>query len=461
MRRLILAGVVLAVLVPCDGRFQSRLEAQSGNRIELKLKARPALDSVTETRLLPADTELKSGNAAVVMLRTIWEQQPYMQKVVPKFVELLELPYDDERIARELRFDGFQRQLRRAAYMRDAEWNYPLNEERMAMILLPDVQGFRDLAGRGMQLWIRQQIAAGNTDQAREGILVQLACARHVARTPILVIRFVADSIGQSGLDSAELLVQQADCPNLYWALAMLPDELGDTRAVVQWEARMVPGSLPSLSDPMPGIGDARWQAIWAEFSELMRFAETRNLTAEQRAELKSSILATARKRLAEWKYDESQQAGMSEEEIVLRWVLMLNQRINAQVEAAISLPVPQAIKRLVQIEASVEDVRKKVGASAVPFLDRPAYAYIASQRFSRRVRQLQVVEAIRHYAAGHDGQLPRQLSDIDLHIPLDPLTLKPFQYEVVEGRGVLRTPTIPGVQDARQHRHEYVIAID
>ena len=88
--------------------------------ITLDFAPQLAADS-TAVRLLPADPDLKDGNAAVVMLRLIWDQQPFMQTVVPQLNEMLKLPSDDPRIVDEFNFDRFQNLLRRAAYMRDAQ----------------------------------------------------------------------------------------------------------------------------------------------------------------------------------------------------------------------------------------------------------------------------------------------------------------------------------------------------
>ena len=52
------------------------------------------------------------------------------------------------------------------------------------------------------------------------------------------------------------------------------------------------------------------------------------------------------------------------------------------------------------------------------------------SKRLMNNINGLQCVEAIRHYAATHDGQLPQKLSDIaDVQVPNDLMSGKPFQY--------------------------------
>ena len=51
--------------------------------------------------------------------------------------------------------------------------------------------------------------------------------------------------------------------------------------------------------------------------------------------------------------------------------------------------------------------------------------------RLERQIALLRHVEALRMYAAEHDGKLPAKLSDISVPLPIDPFTGKPFVYAV------------------------------
>jgi hypothetical protein len=48
-------------------------------------------------------------------------------------------------------------------------------------------------------------------------------------------------------------------------------------------------------------------------------------------------------------------------------------------------------------------------------------------------------VEALRLYAAAHDGNLPPRLEDVAVPLPDDPFTGKPFRYTVVGTTAHLR----------------------
>ena len=74
--------------------------------------------------------------------------------------------------------------------------------------------------------------------------------------------------------------------------------------------------------------------------------------------------------------------------------------------------------------------------------------AFIGCHRFSRDVKLLQIVEAIRDHASKNDSRFPKSLSEIELHVPVDPFTNKPAEYELKDGVAVLRWPAIPGVKE-------------
>ena len=62
-------------------------------------------------------------------------------------------------------------------------------------------------------------------------------------------------------------------------------------------------------------------------------------------------------------------------------------------------------------------------------------------------------VEALRMYAAEHDGKLPARLDDIPLPLPVDPATGKPFIYKV-DGK----TAHLDGAPLDSQIRYEVTI---
>lgn len=67
-----------------------------------------------------------------------------------------------------------------------------------------------------------------------------------------------------------------------------------------------------------------------------------------------------------------------------------------------------------------------------------------AEWRMQRHINMIQLVEALRLYAAEH-GNWPEKLSDIaEVPAPSDPWTQKPFEYSVTDGVAMIQAPREP-----------------
>ena len=73
------------------------------------------------------------------------------------------------------------------------------------------------------------------------------------------------------------------------------------------------------------------------------------------------------------------------------------------------------------------------------PGAGRPVQGPSDARRLDQRIALLRHVEALRLYAAEHDGTLPAKLSEISVPLPDDPFTGKPFRYEVAGDTAHLR----------------------
>ena len=71
----------------------------------------------------------------------------------------------------------------------------------------------------------------------------------------------------------------------------------------------------------------------------------------------------------------------------------------------------------------------------------------------------LRCVEALRAYAASHEGVLPRQLGDIEgFSVPEDPVSGKPFKYTWTESMTVLESEVPQGGGKRDRTRYEIVL---
>ncbi len=199
------------------------------------------------------------------------------------------------------------------------------------------------------------------------------------------------------------------------------------------------------------------------EFSDLMLLTMSNPLSPEQGEKLKKQMLTQATKFMTdEHIYTPEQLQEMSPEEIVMRWIFALNERIHRKIEFAWSLPAPKALAQLSQIEGLVERLMSSIDAPTSPFPPNAIGSYVALHRFDRRVKLLQTAEAIRDHAAEHDGKLPAALDEMRLLAPLDPLTGKHFDYacDAEANTATLGMPELPGVEADRQQRRVYEITV-
>ena len=72
----------------------------------------------------------------------------------------------------------------------------------------------------------------------------------------------------------------------------------------------------------------------------------------------------------------------------------------------------------------------------------------------------LRHVEALRLYAAEHDGTLPAKLSDVPVPLPVDPFSGKPFHYEVTGNTAHLRGTPPAGLEKELPFNMHYEVTL-
>ncbi len=98
--------------------------------------------------------------------------------------------------------------------------------------------------------------------------------------------------------------------------------------------------------------------------------------------------------------------------------------------------------EKLMQAEARQKEVMP-LASLLLPAFTRVQQTNV---RLDRSIAALRIVEALRCYAANHDGKLPERMDDVvELPIPLNPQTGKPFEYTLKDGRATLSAPPQPG----------------
>ena len=109
--------------------------------------------------------------------------------------------------------------------------------------------------------------------------------------------------------------------------------------------------------------------------------------------------------------------------------------------EALRDLPQP-FIDLTEQTEFEDPDIREKV--------------HLLMSRLDRHIAALTCIEAIRLYAAAHNGKFPNALADItEVSVPIDPVTRKPLIYQRAGSKALLEAPSVKGAADKYTIRYE------
>ena len=123
----------------------------------------------------------------------------------------------------------------------------------------------------------------------------------------------------------------------------------------------------------------------------------------------------------------------------------------------------------LVEMEQAIEN-EKKVDLSSVTnklmreqIKKQMALSFdrtrLTSKRLDNILNGLQCVEAIRHYAATHDGQLPENLSDISqIEVPKDVVSGKAFEYRRMSSGATLQSAIPKGGKERDAVHYEIVL---
>jgi hypothetical protein len=433
---------------------------------ELALSPAAASVPALKYRLLPSAAELNPGDAAPIYLRIHGYEDtsldPHWRQISEKSTKWLELPLDRFPVDEVRQFVGLWSgklpQLEFGTRRKTCDWNYTLPEERSRAveILLPDAQSMRQW-GRLLALKARVEIAQEKYDDAVHTIETGLAFARHVGGGPFLINGLIGIAISNQLLDEAEELIAQPGAPNLYWALTALPRPLISLRDQAEIDAKMLEYVIPELSEAE--VARPREPVEWAPYLARIHAGIVRwtpAFTVEDRdnpwakalpswtlARLRSESLPAARDYLkAARGLKDEQLAEMPEDQVVALYLAGRYRELNDEAFRAMYLPLREAIPDLIAAEERLRPLESGPLALALTHLHAIRSMLVRTTRPERHIAALRAIEAIRLYAAAHDGKLPESLDQIrEVPVPEDPATARPFVYRRAGNAAILHGP--------------------
>jgi hypothetical protein len=339
--------------------------------------------------------------------------------------------------------------LRRAARSEYCDWQLHFRHESFYTVTLAELNDARRYA-RLLHARAKLFIAARKFDKALEALRIGYALGRHVSEGGTFIHLVLGVSICRLMTETVLDLIQQPNSPNLYWAIAELPQPLLDWQRAANVELSAVYVHFPVLQRVEQEEGDERYwrrellQTI-ARFDQLVRTSE-----AGSDPTLKALLAA-----LAEYPYASQRflQRGFTDQELtrmpVGRLILLdaklCYDEISQAYMKSLYLPFPHAARAWAGFWHRYRPRDSKALPFASTLLPPAEGAYTALTLCDREIAVLRLIEALRSYTAEHNGALPDTLSDLTLYVPPDPVTDRSFQYTLVDGKAVIKGPPLRG----------------
>jgi hypothetical protein len=320
--------------------------------------------------------------------------------------------------------------------------------------LLPDLQKMRqiatDLSGR-----FRDELAQRRFDDALTTAKTMFAMSRHMGEHPTLIGDLVGIAIAMVAIAPLEEMLQQPGCPNLYWALTNLPHPFLSLEKGMEGERMFLAAELRDLDhqNPMTPEQLKKLMAYVDKLRELTKGEETARAWVAKRAK-DEKYLASARERLVEHGLNKQRLASFPAEQVILLDEERAYEVLRDEGMKYMNLPTWEALAGIDTIQMPKER------GLFIDFLSAVNRVRRAQGRLEQRIALLRHVEALRLYAAAHEGKLPAKLADVGVPLPLDPFTGKPFRYEVKDDIAHVRGSPPKGDEKSAVYNIHYEITI-
>ncbi len=340
-------------------------------------------------------------------------------------------------------------------------WETSIRQQGFAT-LLPYLNHIR-MAAQFVAVDSRVHLADGDIDGSgadrRASIL--FAMTHHLREDPLLVQMLVGIAATEMGLkNTIEPIMQTPGGPNLYWALASLPHPYYSVGESIEWERAGAYWSIATLRGRRPeDLSGDEWAIAVRDLAQIASNSSGPDARLEVTA-MAIVFYPRAKQSLIDSGTPADQVSAMPVAKVIGLSILNAYNHWLDEMGKSANAPYWQGFVTLQQAEQDLGNARSQdsfnVAYALVPAMSR-AYAAAA---LDRHIAALQTIEAIRAYAADHDGKLPPALADIQATpAPLDPTTGKLFDYRVTGDHAAeISSPALPGSQ--KPDPMTYVITI-
>jgi len=425
-----------------------------------------ALQYLLETPYMeqrPGNAALLYETALTLLAKTKGKYPDFDEKALSQWLNERreELPLDTVRTQLSW-FDRAFHYLDLASRAEHCRWEYPIREEGLRSEM-PDLASFRALT-RLLIMKARLAIMDGDIEAALHSIRVGITLGRHLGSGPFVVQNFVGTSLAHHMAREIERLIQTEDAPNLYWALTALPHPLIDMRRAMQMERDALYAELPELRHlEQQALSDEKVIEIWQRILGLSKSPNKANAGPTRMDMVTSAMKTYARAQafLREQGQTSETVTALPPLYVVLRYQHHQYRRLRDSIYKWHDVPYWQAKEGLKsadrqQLAAYDEEYTDAVIRALFRTLPSVELLYFFKTRLPRKIAMLRCVEAIRLYAAENGGRVPPSLGKItQVPVPVNPMTGRAFDYQVVDGQAVLESPASAEARISRGFRYE------
>ncbi len=457
MPRLLLGFAALAgFALPC---VAEQTVSKSEMLIRLNLRPAPAPTPALRYRLLPELKEMNPGNPIQNYMKCMMEQKKFFfdEDAVQSRENLLTMPLK-ELPAQDLKEYGHfvLSQADRAARLDNPDWQVLLKLRAEGIeLLLPEVQQIRALA-RALQVRFRAEIAQCRFDDAIRTAKTMFAIARHLGEHPTLIGDLVGMAIASLAIYHLDEMLEQPGCPNLYWALTILPSPVIPLDKGMDGERVMLAWVFRGLSDSTP-MSNSKLNSFVTDAEKLLQAGDKKiGLRAWLDERIKDmAIVSAARDRLVDYGLPAESLRGFPAEQVIL-----LDEK--RELDIRFDDEMKTSAFPFWQIEALTGQIKLKKPAALFADLLMPVTrnARMAQARIDQRIALLRHIEALRLHAIEQKCALPSKLTEIAVPLPIDPFTGKPFRYELIGSTAHLRGTPPPGQEKIPQFNIHYEVTM-
>jgi hypothetical protein len=418
--------------------------------------------------LFPDVPQQVPGNAVVHYYRAFspeWSNWQHQSKTSLQLYDALqEAPSALKKELGWVTTTGIARELELGARSAYCDWQLTERVRSEGMdLLLPDMQGFRQLAVL-LAVRARFEMARARFDNAMTSLQTGLKLSHDISQAPLLICSIVGAACAETQLNQIETLMQTPGAPNVYWALTGLPHPFIDLRTALSGEKQFLFAEMPLLAEIETGPFDMEQaRKLAAQFEKLLaRGGQPGNqigkaallaITLQEYPHAKRSLIEQG------WKAESLETYPV----IQVVCIDLLREFVKARDDMFkwAALPYSEGAPRLHALEQTLRGRYQSLAQA--PFLREfmPSLRVVQEAwRVERHIALLRTIEAIRLHAAANKGRPPATLAEIQLvPVPNDPITGKSFIYSTQANQFTLTGPAPQGADATYSLRYDVTLA--